>query len=713
MKENYFKSTLRMSSHLLNRLGKLKILFLTFLLSCFSALTFVPASQAFYQQVISDDPPITEPNEEDYYQIRDVVVPDDIVLEVGGIALLPSGQLAVATRRGEIWTISNPAMENGSAPHFTKFAEGMYETLGLVYQDGSLYTSQRGELTRLTDTNGDGRADLYERVYAWPISGHYHEYSFGPAFLPNGNMVVTGNVAFGNPRWWEAESRVPWRGWSMIITPEGDMKPFSSGMRSPAGIAVNSRGEILYTENEGDWIGSGFLAHVEEGDFHGNPAGLRWADRPESPVDVRREDIVDSERPMYESAERVPGIKLPAVWIPHTLMGISTSDILEATDNSFGPYEGHYFIGDQGHALINRIVMEKVNGQYQGVVFPFRRGFASGVLRMEWGEDGAMYVGMTDRGWSSTGERGYGLQRLEWNGEVPFEMRNIEARPDGFEIEFTKPVDQERAANLAHYNVTNFTYMYRYDYGSPIIRQEEAPVRGLKISDDGLRVRIVVDNLREKYVHEVRLGEIHSEDGIPLLHNTGYYTLNYIPAGDALMDDELTAIIDPAQPRDVVSPATDLVQEESNAEEIREESDDLPVAKRVTELPESWVDGPDRTIRLGTKPGLQFDMETIEVNSGSKIRLEFINDDDMQHNVVIVQPGTADEVGEEAMLLGLQGPEMQYVPDNDNVLFYTAILRPGMSESIYFTAPDIPGEYTYVCTFPGHHIVMRGRLIVN
>ncbi|CAN5225530.1 hypothetical protein BH23BAC3_BH23BAC3_28260 [soil metagenome] len=701
-----------MSNQLFIRLVKLKILFLTFSLSFFSALIFVPASQAFYQGVISDNTPVTEPSEEDYYQIRDVVIPDGIVLEVGGIALMPSGKLAVATRRGEIWTISNPAMENGSAPYFTKFAEGMYETLGLVYRDGSLYTSQRGELTRLTDTNGDGSADLYERVYAWPISGHYHEYSFGPAFMPNGNMVVTGNVAFGNPNWWEAESRVPWRGWSMIITPEGDMKPFSTGMRSPAGIAVNSRGEILYTENEGDWIGSGFLAHVEEGDFHGNPAGLRWADRPESPVDVRREDIVDSERPMYESAERVPGIKLPAVWIPHTLMGISTSDILEAMDNSFGPYEGHYFIGDQGHALINRIVMEKVNDQYQGVVFPFRRGFASGVLRLEWGEDGAMYVGMTDRGWSSTGERGYGLQRLEWNGEVPFEMRNIEARPDGFEIEFTKPVDRERAANLALYNVTNFTYMYRYDYGSPIIRQEDAPVRGLKVSDDGLKVRIVVDNLREKYVHEVRLGEIQSEDGIPLLHNAGYYTMNYIPAGDALAEDDMTATIDPAHRSDVLSPAIDLMQEERNAQEIREESDELPVAKRVTELPESWIDGPDRTIRLGTKPGLQFDMETIEVNSGSKIRLVFNNDDDMQHNVVIVQPGTADEVGEEAMLLGLQGPEMQYVPDNDNVLFYTAILRPGMSESIYFTVPDIPGEYTYVCTFPGHHIVMRGKLIV-
>jgi azurin len=130
-------------------------------------------------------------------------------------------------------------------------------------------------------------------------------------------------------------------------------------------------------------------------------------------------------------------------------------------------------------------------------------------------------------------------------------------------------------------------------------------------------------------------------------------------------------------------------------------------------MPETWADGPDRTIRLGTQPGLRFDIETIEVNAGSKIQLVFNNNDDMQHNVVIVNPGTADQVGEEAMLLGLQGPERDYIPDNINVLYFTSVLTPGTTETIYFTAPEAPGEYTYVCTFPGHHIIMRGRMIVN
>ena len=240
----------------------------TFLLSLILLISAVPG---IAQQSAPDNNGVSQ---SDYYQVTTLPTPDDVVLEVGGLVLLPNGKLAAATRRGEVWIVSNPEMKNGRAPSYTKFAEGMYENLGLEYSDGSLYTAQRGELTKLTDTNGDDITDLYERVYAWPISGHYHEYSYGPASLPNGDMVITANVAFGNPKWWEAQSHALWRGWMMIVTPDGEMRPFATGLRSPSGVMVNDEGDIFYSENQGDWIGSGFITHVEEGDFTGNPAGL-------------------------------------------------------------------------------------------------------------------------------------------------------------------------------------------------------------------------------------------------------------------------------------------------------------------------------------------------------------------------------------------------------------------------------------------------------
>ena len=80
----------------------------------------------------------------------------------------------------------------------------------------------------------DGKADVYETVYAWPLSGHYHEYSFGPKIAADGTFLVTANVAFGDEEWWRGESRVPMRGWAMNITEDGKMTPYAAGFRSPA-----------------------------------------------------------------------------------------------------------------------------------------------------------------------------------------------------------------------------------------------------------------------------------------------------------------------------------------------------------------------------------------------------------------------------------------------------------------------------------------------
>ena len=119
-----------------------------------------------------------------------------MVLEVGGMDVLPDGQLAVSTRRGEVWLVKNPSMTGPARPEFKRFAHGMHEALGLAYRDGMIYTSQRGELTRLKDIDGDGQADTYETVYSWPLEGNYHEYSYGPLIKPDGTMIVTLNLAW-------------------------------------------------------------------------------------------------------------------------------------------------------------------------------------------------------------------------------------------------------------------------------------------------------------------------------------------------------------------------------------------------------------------------------------------------------------------------------------------------------------------------------------
>lgn len=499
------------------------------------------------------------PSEDNYLQIMKVAVPEGVLLEVGGLAVLPNGNLGVSTRRGDVYIIENPT---SARPYYRHFASGLHEILGLAYKDGSLYAAQRGELTRLEDTNMDGKADVYETVHAWPLSAHYHEYSFGPKIAPDGTFFVSGNVAFGNEEWWRGESRVPWRGWMMKIDEEGNLEPWATGMRSPAGLGMID-GELFYSDNQGDWMGSGGIWHVEKGDFMGHPAGLRWADQPNSPVKLSTEELYAMADPrqekneqgryikpenveeadfntLYEMKEKFPEVKLPAVWLPHGILGISNSEIIKIPEGHFGPFEGQLLVGDQGQSKIMRVVLEKVKGEYQGVAFDFRSGFQSGVLRMAWAQDGSLFVGETNRGWGSAGNANEGLQRLVWKRQTPFEMKTISAMPDGFEVEFTKAVDRSTAEDIASYDVYSYIYKYHPVYGSPPVMNENIAIKGIKVSQDGMKARIVLDGMKQYHIHTIRAAGVRDQENKPLLHPVAYYTLNNIPDGPKLSANELS-----------------------------------------------------------------------------------------------------------------------------------------------------------------------------
>ena len=625
-----------------------------------------------------------------YYPIITVPIPDSVQLEVGGMAFTDDDQLGVATRRGEIWVIADPYQKKSTQPRYTRFARGLHEPLYLAYRNGAFYTTQRGELTKITDTDRDGKADLFKTIFAWPLSGNYHEYSYGPLFLPNGEMLVNLNLSWTG----KGTSLARWRGWMLKINEQGQMTPFATGLRSPAGLGLNAAGDIFYAENQGDWIGSGRITHLKLGDFAGNPAGLRWSGEPGSPLQLKPDMFPDSIGLMYDFAKKHQNVKLPAVWFPHTMMGISTSAILAIDSDAFGPFKGQLLVGDQGHSKIMRVFLEQVNGEYQGAVFPFREGFSSGILRMAWGSDHSLFVGMTSRGWSSTGPEPYGLQRLTWNRQTPFEMKAIRAQKTGFEIEFTQPVNRKQAADLQHYQLAGFTYAYHRQYGSPVINAAPCRVTKAAVSADGRKVKLWVSGLREGYIHELKVSGLQNHRGAELLHPVAYYTLNAIPGGAPAHDHAaMMASHQAAAPAGTASPC--------GAEP----------AKNITTQPADWKNGPDVVINIGTRPGLKFSLENFEVPEGSRVRLVFNNDDDMLHNLVLVQPGKSEAVGKLAMNMGINGSKLGYVPASPDVLANTCLLQPETSQSIYFVAPKA-GDYPYICTFPGHFFVMKGTMKV-
>lgn len=500
-------------------------------------------------QKVDKKTPVTE---NDYFRLISIPLPEDVVLEVGGLDWLDKEmtRLAVCTRRGELWQIDNlyqnePALagkllkvktadgktiEVEPRPEqivkFKQMLFGLHEPLGMVVQPDGIYLAQRGELTRVKDENGDGRIDLVETFSrGWETSGGYHEYAFGPKLDREGNFWVTLNRPFGEGQ----EGSALWRGWAVKIDRQGKMHPVCPGLRSPCGLGMNSEGDMFYTDNQGDWTAVCKLSHLKTGSFQGEAVGLKSTDHPLSTMKNPGKGFPISGLMWREAAEKMPQLVPPAVWFPYPVMGRSHSDVqTDVTKGKFGPFANQVFVGDQANAIIVRVFLEKVDGEYQGACFPFRKGFQSGVLRMCWGHDGSMFVGGTNRGWGG-GSKPYSLERLVWTGETPFEIVEMQARPTGFKLTFTQPVDPATAADVKSYALQCWTYKYHSGYGDPPQDTKPLMVKSATVGEDGKSVTLVIEGLETFYVHELKANGIRNRDGQPLLHPEAYYTLTRIP----------------------------------------------------------------------------------------------------------------------------------------------------------------------------------------
>ncbi|MDZ4849930.1 MAG: hypothetical protein SGI77_11640 [Pirellulaceae bacterium] len=492
-------------------------------------------------------------NESDYYRLVTIATsqvagdsrsknwkpaPDALTLEVSGMALLDDSRLAVAIRKGEVWLLSNVYDDPPTNVGYHRFACALHEPLGLLLHEGSLLTVQRTEMTRLIDHDDDDVCDEYRTMATgWGVTGNYHEYAFGPKVDRKGNLWLTLNLGLGlkgDQKDYALTNKALgvtqalWRGWGMMLTPQGVLKPMCAGMRSPSGLGTNLEGDMFYSDQQGNWVPTTSLHHMREGAFFHHPESLASVDQPGSPIAPVAE--VPDGLPFPQALEQFPILKPPAVWLPYKKVGQSATDILvDASGGKFGPFAGQLFIGEFTQSSINRVYLEKIDGEYQGACFAFREGCASAVLRLAQGSDGTIFVGLSNRGWSSLGAASYGLQRLVWTGKMPMEIQEMRAQPDGFELVFTKPVDLKSAGDTNSYQLTSHTYRYHAQYGSDEILEQPVPVSIAVVSPDGLRVRLVAGPLREHFVHSLSATGIRSTTGEPILHPHAYYTLNRIP----------------------------------------------------------------------------------------------------------------------------------------------------------------------------------------
>lgn len=463
-----------------------------------------------------------EEREREFYPIVNIPLPKDTVIEAGAFAVLPDRRVAVGTRRGEIFLIDGVDAPK-PVPSFHRFASGLDEIFGLSWQDNAFRVTQSCELTRVSDTNGDGVADRFETISdAWGYA-NYHEYAFGSKPDAEGNQFVALGLSASY------YSHALNRGFIMKIGPDGKTTAFATGLRSPGGIGFDEHDSLFYVESQGPWNCSCSLKAVSPQSFHGHPASFHWyqyspelGPAPETPTSGSR---------IVTEKNRVKQLTPYAVIFPYIRMGRSiTAFCVNRTQGKFGPFENQMFLGDYTQSILMRATTEKVNGVWQGACYPFREGLSTGILNVEFTPGGKLLCGGTNRGWPVRGIKPFALERLEWSGKQPFEINRITINPDGFDVTFTKPVELTTGNTADNYAISAFTHPYHSGYGGPEIDLHKPVVKSALLADDGLSARISLEKLEPGFVYELDLARLRSRDMEELLHRNAFYTVNEVPS---------------------------------------------------------------------------------------------------------------------------------------------------------------------------------------
>jgi glucose/arabinose dehydrogenase len=460
----------------------------------------------------------------DYYSIENVVPPKLLVdrygkngIQTDGLDFMPDGRLVACFVGGEVFTLDR---KNGK---WTLFADGLHTPLGVVaLNDREVMVSQRPELTLLRDLDKDGVADEYKSFCDdFGISGNYHEFHFGPIRDKAGNFYVSlGTASSGADVRHEKRgffdkrsylqrmyASVPYRGWVLQVTPEGKMIPWASGLRTPNGLGFDLEGNLFVSDNQGDWVGTSKLHHVEKGKFYGHAASLLWekdwsagkpVDTPLSELNAKRETA--------------------AILFPHGLMSNSPSQpLVDSTAGKFGPYAGQMLIGEMNKGRIMRVILEKVGGKIQGACLPFfdGNGLNTGNNRLCFSPDGAtLWVGHSNHGWA--GNRG--IQTLTWTGKTPPDVHGVTLTRTGFSLTFTVPLDENSVRDVGNYAIKSYAYKYHQSYGSPQVGVKKITPSKATLSKDGKTLDLQLPEMQARKLYEISLKQIRTSEGSALLN---------------------------------------------------------------------------------------------------------------------------------------------------------------------------------------------------
>jgi azurin len=574
---------------------------------------------------------------------------------VGDHDFLPDGSAMLCTMQGDVWRVSGLDAELKDV-RFRRFAAGLHQPLGLVVAEGKVYVLGRDQITRLADTNNDGEADFYECFS--------NKFTTSPA----GHDFICGLERDPQGRFYTASGK---QGLIRISADGQQVDVLATGLRNPDGIGRCVDGSITAPCSEGDWTPASMICLVKPEQMSGGPVHFG-----------------------YGGPKGGQPPSLPLVYLPRGLDNSSGGQVT-VPDDRWGPLAGkliHLSFGAGSHSLLLR---DEVQGQPQGAIVPLAGEFRSGAHRGKFNpKDGQLYVsGMA--GWGSyTPDLGC-FQRVRYTGEPVQLPKSFHVHENGVLISFTRPLDAKQVADPSGHFAQVWNYRYGPGYGSP----ELAPSHPGVVGHDTLHIA---------GVHQIDPQTLFVE--LPELQPVNQ--LHLVLQVDAGRPQELFITV-----HRLDKPFTGMTGYKHVPKVIAAHPQAVDLALLGKTIPNPWAKKhpSQATLELAAGKNLSFSTRTLRAKAGQPLKLTFNNPDVVPHNWVLVKPDSLARVGALTNLL-VADPEAvvrQYVPKSEDVIAYTDIVAPGQQFSIYFQAPTTKGRYPFLCTFPGHWMVMNGELIVE
>ncbi len=574
------------------------------------------------------------------------------------------GNVFICTIQGDVWrgqgVVFDPSVSNPQVT-WSRFASGLHHALGMVIDHRGIFVLGRNQITRLHDLNHDGEADWYECFSnAYETSPAGHDYICGLVTDEEGNFYTSS----GN------------QGLVRISADGQRCEVIATGFRNPDGIGIYPDGSITVPCSEGEWTPTTQIALVK----------------------AKSLDLSNREPPFY--GYRGPKddgqvVEPPMIYLPRGIDNSSGGQAYIDSDR-FGPLRGQMIHTSFGAASLFVLLRDEVNAQTQGAVYRIAGEFRSGIHRAKFHPiDGQLYVsGMTGWGTYST-DRGC-LQRVRYKGTASPLPVGFHVYENGIAIQFSQSLQPEHVLQERAHFVQAWNYRYSSAYGS----QEYSTMH------DGIRGH---DVLTIRSAHLLKDGRTLFLE-LPDLQPSNTVHLQLSTSSDSTIDLFATCLY-------LDHPFEDL----PNYSRIEKRLLEIPLVRdlkrvsRKVQNPWSRVLPKARTIEIEAGTNLSFKQRQLVAKPGELLAVRFINPDVVPHNWVLVRPGKLQVVGEESnrMIGDPDAGIKHYVPQSDDIIAYTDIVETKEEMTIYFQVPDQPGRYPYLCTFPGHWMVMNGELLVR